>query len=104
MAEFLGGLVTKARESIKDTLDFVLVIVGVSASSAVVEAVRSWFPEPTTGIADETVTSVVGFLLWYFGDKIHPRLSPFGFGIFLTGVGAWASSWIAPLFAFLKKG
>jgi hypothetical protein len=103
MAEVLGGLVSKARECFSDTVDLLLVILGVASTSAVVEAVRSWLPEQTKTVAEETLASVIGFLLWYFGDKIHKRLTPFGFGIFLAGIGAWASSWVAPLFEMLKK-
>jgi len=103
MAEVLGGLVSKARECFTDTIDLLLVILGVASTSAVVEAVRSWLPEQTTGVTEETLASVIGFILWYFGGKIHKRLVPFGFGIFLAGIGSWASSWVAPLFAFLKK-
>jgi hypothetical protein len=103
MAEVLGGLVSKARECFTDTIDLLLVILGVASTSAIVEAVRSWLPEQTAGVTEETLASVIGFILWYFGSKIHKRLSPFGFGVFLAGIGAWASSWVAPLFSFLKK-
>ena len=103
MAEILGGIVTKARDSIKDGVDLLLVIVGAGASSAVVEVIRSWLPEQTEGMADEALVTAVGFLLFYYGDRIHPKLVPFGFGILIAGVGAWSSEWVAGILLMLKK-
>lgn len=103
MSEILGGIVEKAKSCVEDSTGLLLVIAGQAATTALVEAVRTWAPEVTEGVADETVASVAGFLLFYFGDRIHPRLKSLGFGILLAGIGAWASAWIAPLFEMLKK-
>jgi len=104
LAEILGGIVDKARASITSGVDLLLVVAGAGASSAIAEVVKSWLPEQTATIADETLVIAVGFLLFYFGDRIHPKLVPFGFGMFISGVGAWSSAWIAGLITMLKKG
>lgn len=101
--EILAGFVAKIRTAITDTMDFVLAIAGAGASSAIVEVVRSWLPEQTEGLADETVAAAAGFVLFYFGDRIHRRLVPFGLGVFLAGVGAWSSEWVAGIILMLKK-
>lgn len=103
MAEMFAGIVDKARDCFKDSTGFVLVIAGNAATTAIVEAVRTWAPEWTEGVADETIAAVVGFIVFNWGDRIHERLTPFGFGMFIAGTGAWASAWVAPLFAMLKK-
>ena len=104
MAEVLGGLVSKARDAIRDEFDLLLAILGAGAPAAVVEAVRSWFPEQTEGIGDETLAAIIGFVIWYFGGRIHPRLVPFGFGMFLASVGAWSEGLVSQLLGMLKKG
>ena len=101
--EILAGIVTKARDAISDTKGLVLAIAGAGASAALVEIVRSWLPEQTEGMADETLAAAIGFLMFYFGDRLHPLLVPFGFGAFLASVGAWSSEWIAGIILMLKK-
>ena len=103
MAEVLGGIVAKARAAISDGLDFLLVIVGVGATASIIEAVRSWFPEQTEGIGDETLGAIIGFLLFYFGDRIHRRLTPFGLGVFLESLGAWSEGMVREIFKVFKK-
>lgn len=103
MSEILSGLVERARSAIGDTIDLLLVVAGAGASSAVLEVVKSWFPEQTATIADETLAAAIGFALFYWGDRIHPRVAPFGLGIFVSAVGAWSSAWIANLVLMLKK-
>ena len=104
MAEVLKGVVDKAREAMKDGTDLVLAIIGAGSATAVLEVVRSWFPEQTEAIADETLAAGIGFALFYWGDRIHPRLVPFGFGVFLAAIGAWSSEWVAGIILMLKKG
>ena len=103
MAEVLGGIVAKARSALTDGIDFVLAIIGSGASASVVEVVKSWFPEQTEGISDETLAAVVSFLIFYFGDRIHRRLTPFGLGMFLASVGAWSAEYTASIFEMFKK-
>lgn len=93
----------KARAALTTSVDLLLVIAGAGASSALVELIRSWLPEQTEGMADETLAAAMGFLLFYFGDRISPRLVPFGLGAFLAGVGAWSSEWISGIILMLKK-
>lgn len=103
MAEILGGIVAKARSALTDGIDFVLAIVGAGASASIVEIIKSWFPEQTAGMSDETIAAVASFLIFYFGDRIHRRLVPFGLGAFLASTGAWSSAYTASFFEMLKK-
>ena len=103
MSEILAGIVDKARDAMKDGTDLILAIVGAGSSMAVLEVVRSWFPEQLEGVADETLAAGIGFALFYFGDRIHARLVPFGFGMFLASVGAWSSEFVGGLIGMLKK-
>ena len=103
MAEVLGGIVAKTREALTDGIDLLLAIAGAGGSAAIVEVVRSWFPEQTEGLTDETLGAVIGFVLFYWGDRIHRRLVPFGLGVFLSSVGAFTSEWVASVIAMLKK-
>jgi len=103
MSEVLGGLVSKARATITDSLDLLLVFVGVGATDSLLAVVRSWFPEQTAGMTDEQLTAVIGFLIWYFGDRIHSRLVPFGFGVLASGVGEMLSGYISGIIESFKK-
>ena len=103
MAEVLAGIVEKARGAMTDGVDLLLAVVGAGSSAAMLEVVRSWFPEQLEGVADETLMAGVGFALFYFGDRIHPRLVPFGFGMFLASVGAWSSEFVESFILMLKK-
>jgi len=101
MSEILGGIVEKAK--LKDSIDFILAIVGAGSAGAVVETIRSWLPSQTQGMSDETLAAVVSFLIFYFGDRIHERLRPFGFGMFLDSVGAWVGGYTKSFWDMLKK-
>lgn len=103
MAEILGGITAKARGALTDGMDLVLAIMGSGAVATLVEIVKSWFPEQTSGMTDETIAALVSFVIFYWGDRIHKRLVPFGLGAFLSAVGAWSSEWIAGLLAVFKK-
>ena len=103
MSEILSGLVTKARESITTTTDLLLVVAGAGSSAALLEVVKSWLPEQTAGMADETLASAIGFALFYWGDRLHSALVPFGFGVLIASVGAWSSEWVAGIILMLKK-
>ena len=103
MSEILAGIVEKARTAMTDGTDLILAIVGAGSSAAVLEVVKSWFPEQTEGIADETLAAGIGFALFYWGDRIHPKIVPFGFGMFLASVGAWSSEFVESFVLMLKK-
>jgi hypothetical protein len=103
MSEILGGIVHKASMAISDGTGLAIAVVGAGAGSAIVEVVKSWFPEQTANIADETLAAAVGFALFYFGDKVHRYLTSFGFGLFMAAVGAWSSTFTASIIQMLKK-
>ena len=99
----LGGIISRIRAAVTDSIDLVLLVAGAGASGAIVEVVRSWLPEQTAGMADETLAAAVGFVLFYWGDRIHKRLVPFGLGVFLSGVGAWSSGYVEGIISMLTK-
>lgn len=99
----LGGIISRIRAAVTDSIDLVLLVAGAGASGAIVEVVRSWLPEQTAGMADETLAAAVGFVMFYWGDRISKRLVPFGLGVFLSGVGAWSSSYVAGIVSMLKR-
>ena len=103
MAEVLKGVVDKVKAGITDEVDLILVIVGVGGSAAIAEVVKTWFPEQTADMGDETIVAIVGFLLFYFGDRLHARVVPLGIGVFLAGVGAMSEELVAGAFEMLKK-
>ena len=103
MSEILAGVVTKSRAALTDGTDLLLVIAGAGSSAALVEVIRSWIPEQTEGMADETVVAIAGFIMFYYGNRIHERLTAFGFGVFIAGVGAWSSEWVAGIIGMLAK-
>jgi len=99
----LRGITDKASRSISDLTGFVLVVAGAGSGAAIVEVIKSWLPEQTAGLADEAIAAAVGFALFYFGDRIHPRLTSFGLGILISSVGAMTSSFTAGIIAMLTK-
>jgi len=103
MSEIIGGIVSKARGAITSGTDLVMAVFGAGSTAALVEVIRSWLPEQTKGMTDEAVATLAGFLLFYFGDRLHRLLVPFGFGAFLAGVGAWSSEWVEGIILMLKK-
>ena len=103
MSEILSGVVEKARGAITDGTELIAAVAGAGASAALVEVVRSWLPGQTEGMEDETVAAIAGFLCFYYGDRLHRLLVPFGFGAFLAGVGAWSSEWVEGIILMLKK-
>lgn len=104
MSEIFGNVGAKMRGAIVDTTDVLLVIAGSGGAGALGEVVKSWLPEQTETLADEILVAGVGFALLYYGDRVHPKLVPFGLGVFLTGVGAWAAEFVAPILLNLKRG
>lgn len=99
----LAGLVEKFRTAITDGTDVILAVVGAGSGAALAEVVKSWFPEQTEEMTDETIALVAGFAIFYWGDRVHARLPAFGFGIFLAAVGAWTSEYVAGIILMLKK-
>jgi len=103
VAEVLGGLVSKARGTVTDGIDFLLVILGSASAGGVVGTLKSWFGEQLAGMTDEQLEAAIGFLLWYFGDRIHPRIVPFGFGILVHGAGKLAEGYVEGFWSMLQK-
>ena len=103
MSEILGGIVEKAQGAITDGTELIVAVAGAGSSGALIEVVRSWLPSQTEGMADETVAAAAGFLLFYYGDRVHRLLVPFGFGAFLSGVGAWSAEFVEGIVLMLKK-
>ena len=101
--DFLEGLVTKSQATIGDGSDLALVVAGAAGASAVLEVVRSWFPEQTADISDEVLAIIAGGLMWYYGERLHERLVPVGFGVVVTGAGGWSSEWVSGIIQMLKK-
>ncbi len=101
--DILAGVVEKAKGAIVTQTDLIAAVVGAGSIAAMIEVIRSWAPGQTEGMADETVAAVGGFLLFYYGERFHPLLVPFGFGAFLSGVGAWSSEFTEGIILMLKK-
>lgn len=80
-----------------------LLVAGAGGAMALVGVVRSWLPEQTEGMADEMVAAAIGFLLFYWGERLHPRVPAFGLGIFIAGVGAWSSEFVEGFIGMLTK-
>jgi hypothetical protein len=103
VSEILEGVVARAQGSIATETDLIAAVAGAGSVAAIVEVLRSWFPSQTEGMADETVAAIGGFLLFYYGDRVHALMVPFGFGAFLSAVGAWSSEFTGGLLLALKK-
>jgi hypothetical protein len=93
----------KAMRAVSDASGLAVTIIGAGASGSIAGMVKSWFPEQTSTIGDETLATVVGFALFMWGDRVHPLLSSFGFGVLISSVGAWTSSFTSGLLAGLQK-
>lgn len=98
MPEIMTGIVEKAVLAVSSTSNIVAAILGAGSGAAVAALLKKWFPEQTATIADETLATIVGFLMFYFGDRIHPLVSSFGFGILMASAGAWASQFTSGIF------
>jgi len=46
---------------------------------------------------------MAGGLIWYFGERLHERLVPVGFGVAVTGAGGVSSEWVSGIITMLKK-
>lgn len=101
--DILAGIVEKAKGAIVTQTDLIAAIVGAGSVAALVQVIRSWAPGQTEGMTDETVAAIGGFLLFYYGDRFHPLLVPFGFGAFLSGVGAWSSEFTEGIILMVQK-
>ena len=101
--DFLAGLVKKSRATIGDGTDLALVVGGASGAAAVLTVVRSWFPEQTSDISDEVLAVIAGGLLWYYGERIHERLVPVGFGVAVVGAAGWSEEWVSGIISMLEK-
>ena len=99
----LEGIVEKARATIDDGVDLALVVAGSGGAGALAGVVKSWLPEQTKDMTDEVVAMVAGGLLWYFGDRVHDRLVPFGFGVLVEGVGGMTEEWVSGIIEMLEK-
>jgi hypothetical protein len=101
--DILAGIVKRAQATIGDGTDMALVVGGAAGAEAVLEVVRSWFPEQTADISDEVLAIIAGGAMWYFGDRLHERLVPVGFGVVVTGAGGVSSEWVSGIITMLKK-
>ena len=101
--DFLEGLVKKAQATIGDGTDLALVVGGAAGASAVLEVVRSWFPDQTADISDEVLAVLAGLGMWYYGERLHERLVPLGFGVAITGAGGWSEEWVSGIIQMLEK-
>ena len=101
--DFLAGLVKKSQATIGDGTDLALVVAGAAGGEAILEVVRSWFPDSTADISDEVLAIIAGGLIWYYGERLHERLVPVGFGGVVTGAGGVSSEWGSGIIQMLKK-
>ena len=101
--DFLEGLIKKSQATIGDGTDLALVVGGAAGAAAVLEVVRSWFPDQTADITDEVLAIIAGGLIWYYGERLHERLVPVGFGVVVTGAGGWSEEWVSGIIQMLKK-
>lgn len=99
----LEGIVDKAKATINDGTDLALVIAGSGGAAALGAVVKSWLPEQTKDMTDETLATIAGGLIWYFGERVHERLVPFGFGVLLEGVGGMTEEWVSGIIEMLEK-
>jgi len=103
MAEVLSGITEKAMRAVSDTSGLVVTMLGAGASASVASLIKSWFPEQTKTIADETLAAIAGFVMFYWGDRIHPLVSSFGFGVLIASVGSWSSEFVSGILAGFQK-
>jgi len=103
MAEIFAGITTKAQRAVRDATGLILAIIGAGSAASVCEVIRSWFPEQTKTLSDETLAAIVSFIIFNWGDRIHERLSAFGFGMLLDSVGALIGGYVADLIKGLAK-
>jgi|YelNatPaOPRAMG01_1025707.scaffolds.fasta_scaffold06577_20 hypothetical protein len=83
----LESISRKAGMTIGDSIDLLLVLAGSGSAATVLEIVKSWMPSIGGTLTDEQLMTALGFVLWWWGDKIHRRIVPFGFGILVQGGG-----------------
>lgn len=95
--DVLGGLTEKAMYSVSTTMGLAATVLGAGSGTMVISLVRKWLPEQTGTITDEALATIVGFVMFYFGDRIHPLVQSFGFGLLMSAVGAWASGFVQGL-------
>jgi len=101
--DILGGIVKRAQATIGDGTDMALVVGGAAGAEAVLEVVRSWFPDQTADITDEVLAIIAGGLLWYYGERLHERLVPVGFGVAVVGAAGWSEEWVSGIISMLEK-
>jgi len=99
----LENLVAKARATVTDGIDLVLLFIGNGSAETVLELIKSWIPEQAAALTDEQLTAVIGFVMWYWGDRIHHRLVPFGFGVFTNGAGKLIAPMVTGILESFKK-
>jgi len=103
MSSIVSGITGKASNAVNTPSKLLVAIIGAGASASVVEVIKSWFPEQTAQLGDETIAAAVGFALFYFGDRIHPLVQSFGFGMFFSSVGAWSAGLVEQVIGMFKK-
>jgi hypothetical protein len=99
MAAILGGIVDRARMAITDGFDLLLLVTGAGTAGLVTGLIRKYVPQIGATITDEMLASAIGFLLFYFGGRIHRRLVPFGLGVFVAGLGSFVGGLVGKTLA-----
>jgi hypothetical protein len=98
----LESISRKASMTIGDSVDLLLVLAGSGSAASVLEIVKSWLPTGAT-LTDEQLMTALGFVLWWWGDKIHRRVVPFGFGILVQGGGQIVGPMVSGLLSSFTK-
>jgi len=101
--EVLGTITDKAMRAVSDISGLVAVIIGAGASASVASVIKSWFPEQTKTLTDETIAAATGFVMFMWGDRIHPLISSFGFGVLLASIGSFTSEFTSGIISTLQK-
>ena len=85
----LDDLAMEFSQTVMDTTDFFMVLVGSGSASTVLDLVKKYLPvEGLAAVGDDILATIVGYIIWKYGDRIHPMLKPFGLGVFIAGAGS----------------
>jgi len=69
------------------------IIAGAGTSGAVAGLVKGFVPQ----IAPDIAAAVVGGLLYYFGERVHPLLKAYGVGVLAGGLKGTIEKAIPPI-------
>ncbi len=100
-----GDIATKFSQTVIDEIDLLLVLAGSGAADSVLDLVKQFVPlEGIAGLSDDVLATIVGYIIWSYGDRIHPRLAPFGLGVFIAGAGSIVGEWVSGFISGLGQG